>query len=258
MPLKNVFDLKDIVDVELAAVSNRITGVTVVQKYGKNSDLDTGTAPEDIWEGGGVYTGFPTGAAETLSVFSSSPLDTAAGTGARSVTVMGLNASYVSTQETITLNGVTPVASVNQYVRCTFMITATSGSNNQAFNAGIITVRHTTTVANVFHQMPAGLNTVNNTAFTIPAGKTGYLRYLNSVIQGGSSSWAEANIWTRAFGQSPRVRRPYTVAFGSAYSAEIYGGIVFPEKSDIILRVTSVSANNISFAGGYDLILVDN
>lgn len=33
---------------------------------------------------------------------------------------------------------------------------------------------------------------------------------------------------------------------------------VFTEKSDLVLRVTSVSANNTSVNGGYDLLLVKN
>lgn len=246
------------IDFEFDIAAGRASGVSIVQKYGKNADIDTGSVPEDIWDGSGVYTGFPTGAAETVDVFSSSVNDTAAGSGARTMFISGLDANYAAISETITLNGTTPVTSANQYTRCTFAYIVTSGSSNQAFNAGIITVRHTTTTSNVFQQMQVGTNTVNNSAYTIPAGKTGYVKYINSVIQGNVSAYADVHIWTRAFGQSPRLRRPYTVAFGSVYTAVVYGGIVFPEKSDIILRVVSVSGNNIVLAGGYDLILVDN
>lgn len=57
-------------------------GLSLVLKFGRNPDVDTG-ASEDIWNGGGLYTGFPTtGSAEPLGVASSSANDTAAGTGA--------------------------------------------------------------------------------------------------------------------------------------------------------------------------------
>lgn len=44
-------------------------------KYGRNAEIDIGTTPEDIWEGGGVYTGFNATANENLELFSSSAND---------------------------------------------------------------------------------------------------------------------------------------------------------------------------------------
>ena len=39
---------------------------------------------------------------------------------------------------------------------------------------------------------------------------------------------------------------------------EIYGGLVFTEKSDIVIRITAASTTNLSVSAGYDLILVKN
>lgn len=38
----------------------------------------------------------------------------------------------------------------------------------------------------------------------------------------------------------------------------IFGGLVFTEKSDIIIRINTCSANNTPINGGYDLILIKN
>lgn len=38
----------------------------------------------------------------------------------------------------------------------------------------------------------------------------------------------------------------------------IYGGLVFTEKSDIVIRCDLVSGNNVVMNAGYDLILVEN
>ena len=58
-----------------------VPGISELSKFGRNSEIDTATDPEDIWNGGGLYTGFPDGAAETIDVFSSSILDDDGNTG---------------------------------------------------------------------------------------------------------------------------------------------------------------------------------
>lgn len=51
--------------------------VSYVFVFGHNPDADCSSADEDIWDGGGVYPGFPSGAGEQLTVSSSSASDTA-------------------------------------------------------------------------------------------------------------------------------------------------------------------------------------
>lgn len=53
----------------------KIPNYSINTKFGRNNDIDTGSAPEDVWNGGGSYTGFNCTAAETLSVVSSSAND---------------------------------------------------------------------------------------------------------------------------------------------------------------------------------------
>lgn len=62
----------DNLDTQSLIVEDRVPGRSYVLKFGRNVDIDTATVPEDLWNGGGVYAGFPTGAAEEFEVFSSS------------------------------------------------------------------------------------------------------------------------------------------------------------------------------------------
>jgi hypothetical protein len=65
-------------------------------------------------------------------------------------------------------------------------------------------------------------------------------------------------LWIREINKAPRLRRPFVIGSNSPVKDEIYGGIRIPEKTDIILRLTSASANNLDVTGGYDLIIVDD
>lgn len=50
-------------------------GFSINAVDGRNADIDTGTAPEDVWNGGDDYTGFDCVQAETLSIVSTSVND---------------------------------------------------------------------------------------------------------------------------------------------------------------------------------------
>lgn len=246
------------IDTETTIAEGRIEGYSIVNKFGRNTDISTGTVPEGVWGGGGTYTGWAT-AAETIQVLSSSANDTAAGSGARTIRVTGLDANYNVQNETLTLNGTTPVTSTNTFIRVHTAQITTSGSSNTAFNAGTITVRQSTTTANVFLSMAIGTNQTNCSAYTVPAGYTGYMRHITGAIRGGSNANMNGAVYVKANGTAaPRLRRPFTINSSFVLFDVIYGGLVFTEKTDIILRITACSGNSIEVVGGYDLILVKN
>jgi hypothetical protein len=79
---------------ELQVSRGQIPGHDFVHKFGYNPTI--GVTDETIWSQGGVYV-YPT-TASTMYISSSSTADTAAGTGARTVTVSGLDADLVSSK----------------------------------------------------------------------------------------------------------------------------------------------------------------
>ena len=85
---------------ELQVARGQIQGHKTLFKFGNNSDINGSL--ETIWSHGGLYSYLA--AASVLKVSSSSANDAAAGTGARTVTLAGLDASYNEISETVSLN----------------------------------------------------------------------------------------------------------------------------------------------------------
>lgn len=240
----------------ITLAEGKMAGYSVVNKFGKNSDIDTGSVPEDIWEGGGLYTGFPDTAGELIEVLSSSANDSSAGTGARTVQLQGLDENFELQSEIVTLNGTTPVDTVGTYVRMHTARVLSAGSGQ--VNEGTITFRHTTTTANVFAGMLPGKNQTNVAAYTIPAGKTGYIRRIHGSLRRGNAGTADGSMWIRNFGEVFRSRRPFTFGVNSRLIDEVSFGLRMGEKTDITMRIDIISANNGDVTGGFDIILVDN
>lgn len=248
--MKNVFPIYT--DIATATVLDWVPTVQVINKFGRNIDVDTGTVPEDVWNGGGVYTGFPTGAPEEFEVFSSSASDT----GVLTFTYLESSSSFAYKQASVTLNGTTPVPTGITGFR---MHTARYASGNPTtFNIGTITLRHRTTTANIFCQMPIGRSQTNVSAYTVPSGHTASLKRLFCRVVGATAGYVEGALWVRTNGGSPRLRRPFTSAQQDHFEEFIEGGLSIEANSDIIVRITAASANNLDVIGGYDLIISEN
>lgn len=229
-----------------------VSGYSIVNKFGVNADVDTATVPEDIWNGGGVYTGFPLTAPEELQVFSSSASDV----GTLTIYYLATNTSTAYSTTTVTLNGTT---AVNTGVTAYRVNRATYDSGDDTtFNIGTITVRHRTTTANVFCALPIGKSQTNVAAYTIPYGMTGKLVRVYSHLNSATSGSYEGDIWVREFGASPRLRFPFNGASSVRFSEKPYGGITLPAMTDFTMRIISVTANNLDITGGFDLILIKN
>ena len=124
---------------ELQVARGQITMHSSVIVFGYNPDVDT--AEESVWPDGGTVP-HPT-TASVLKISSSSTDDTAAGTGARTVVIVGLDGSYNQVSETVTLNGQTAVNTTNSYLYVNQFYVASVGSggaNAGNINAGTGTV----------------------------------------------------------------------------------------------------------------------
>ena len=153
----------------------QITGHSVIHVFGFNPDVDTNE--ETVWPIDGLL-GHPA-SPTIMTISSSSTDDAAAGTGARTVFIEGVNGTGGLATETVILNGQTEVNTVNTYDAIERMVVLTAGSGGK--NAGIIYAGTGTVTAGVpavpYSAMGAGENTSLVGHWTCPAGYTGYVVY---------------------------------------------------------------------------------
>lgn len=231
---------------------------TLVTLQGNNASV--GTAAETLWDGSTAFA-YPASALAT-TVSSGSANDAAAGTGARTVFIEGLNANYVYVSETATLNGQTGVALTNSYLRVFKCTAVTAGSGG--VNAGIVYVGTgaiTTGVPAVINcQMAVGNNVSMSAMYTIPAGKQGILaKVWFSTIQSTAGERETCQVW---YATPSGIIQPIITVIGTLSSGVIDVSScadiplqVFPEKTDIELRATS-STGTSTVTGGATLLVI--
>lgn len=161
-------------DFGLAVAKGDLSNYEIRHVFGYNPDVDSGTE-ETIWTAGGLYVHLDT--PTILTVSSTSANDTSAGTGARTVYILGINSTGGEVSETVTLNGQTAVNTTHTYTEIQTAQVLTVGSGGQ--NAGSISLGTGTVTAgvpaNIYGHILAGENQSLMGHYTVPAGYTGYL-----------------------------------------------------------------------------------
>ena len=123
-------------DVYTAVSLGLVDGVSRVTALGNRVGINTGV-PEDVWTGGLDYPWMS--AATSLEIVSDNAADTSSGTGARTVTISGLDTNFRQVSQTVSMNGTTAAAIPTQLIRINSARVLTSGTGKT--NAGILTVR---------------------------------------------------------------------------------------------------------------------
>src|SRR5271167_2322991 len=136
-----------------------------------------------------TYT--PSTSAGQRSLASSSASDTAAGSGAQTVTINYLDASFVQHSETLSLNGTTPVATVGtNYLYIESIVVTTVGSGQ--INAGIISLyTNNNGTGTVIGSIAVGDQQTWWAHHYVPAGVTCYITCLSA---GGTVVAGDVNL----------------------------------------------------------------
>ena len=239
----------DMGDFGLSVARGLESGISRINKFGRNTDIDT--TQEDIWDGGGDYT-YSTSADITHAVSSS-----ASDTG--TIEVQGLDANWALVSQTATLTGTTAVALTTPLIRCFRCKNTSAAAAVGNIQIGVGTTTSSFSAANLRAQITISFEQTLMAQFTIPDNTTGYLlNFWGNSNKSNATSAADVSIWSRDFGGVFRIQSPTgLISAGSSHFQHNYTTYPsFAAKTDI--RMTAVGGTtNFDISAGFDLYLVD-
>lgn len=234
---------------ELNVSRDKVRGAFHVIKFGTNDDVDG--ALETIWDAGGLYTYLTTAA--TVTVTSTDADDSASGTGARTVTVEGLDANYNLVSETLTVGGGAGTVEFYRVFRAYVASAGSSGSNEGtiSISSGGTTLAQIRAVGSPTLR---GLGQTFMSLYTVPAGYTGYIFDWNV-----STAKADGDVFLLKRLSNDGAWRTQDSMHTNINSIE--RSYKFPlkieEKADIEVRALSPT-NNMKCASTFCILLIQN
>jgi hypothetical protein len=240
---------------DLQVSRGQIQGHSAFCHFGINTNV--ATSNETVWIGSSGIYAFPT-VASVMKISSSSNNDDAAGTGARTILVSGLNANYELVEEIVALDGQTAVNTTNSYIRVNKMTVLTAGDTGTS--AGNI-YAGTGDVSNgipfvVVNQTGVLANETESSFYTVPAGYTAFL-YAWTMSSGNitADEWTRFTLRVRPFGGVFGVKAQYHIAGSGIYECMVIYPVAIPAKADIdVLAATSDGAASVS--SQFQIVLV--
>lgn len=151
-----------------------VAGHAPLTAFGARENVAVIANGSDVWRGTATTQPYPAAAGEQLAIASTSAADASAGTGVRSVDIHYLDASGNPQEETVVLNGVTPVllaASAVRFVQ--YLHTLSCGTDGVA--VGDITLYQNGDPTRVYKRISVGGNETVDAMRMVPAGQTFYL-----------------------------------------------------------------------------------
>lgn len=222
-------------DFNLQVARGHVPGHTTVNIYGYQIAVAQTFIP--IWENATAYT-YPVTA--TTMRLAGTNGDTA------TITINGLNAAYELTSESLVMNGATPVATVNSYLRINNMSVSAGSATNPA---GVVTLKDPTNTT-IYAQINAGVGRTQMAIYTVPAGYTFFLSRIdvNTSLNGNNHATYQNKTVTAAGVVQLTQQAPFAIN----YHTQRVMPRPFAEKTDIQLMAkvdSSTGAISISQEG---------
>lgn len=231
-----------------------VPGFSTLDKFGENPIITTTTDPEDIWEGGSLYTYSTTADIQSIA-------STAADT--QDISILGLDENWEEVEQTVTLTGTTRVALPTPLIRVYRM--ENEGSTNLTgvvrcyTGTGTIPAEGDPSIRAIINN---GNNQTLMALYTVPAGKVGFLfrGELGCKFTAGpqATDYAVVDYLSRRPGGVFKIKKRLSLV---TTGVPIYQDTrsfpdIVPEMTDIVLRVEEVSAD-MGVWGAFDMLIVD-
>lgn len=237
-------------DLGINIAKDLVRGTDSINKFGYNPTANV--VWETIWTPG-IPMVYPNNSTN-VSITSTSADDTPLGTGAQTVLLEGLDADYNAITETVTLNGLGPVMSTNNFIRLSRMLVASAGS--AMGSVGIIKAYidgvQVSEISNAYD------NQSLQATYTIPKGKTGYITgMMCNAGKANKSCMVGLFVRESTFGDSGVFHvKQLMELFRNTVNINFDVPIKVPEKSDIELRAKGEGPMGVG--GTFSIILEDN
>jgi len=237
---------------ELAVSAGLVPGVTGVNKFGRNSNVDSNTK-EEIWDGSAAYV-FP---ATALMTSISQTTDQAAMRG-QVVEIQGLDANWdLKVQEaTLDASDTTTVVTLGtaliRVFRMKVLADVVTDQDIRVHNAG---------ETQDYAIITAGNNQALMAIYTVPNGKTAYMCNLYGSISPETNkdpTKMQFELWASDRDNSCAAQIKHTVGFiTGTYEKNFCPYQKFTQKTDIFITSTP-TGKAADVSAGFDLYLVDN
>jgi len=247
--------IEENMSINMLDISMGKPGYAYVNKFGRNTDVDSGTRA-DVWDGGTTAIGGQTYTYSTTADITHIVSDAA---DTVNIEVQGLDANWEEVTQTKTLTGTTGVALDTPLIRVFRMknIDSTAAAGNIQCGVGAVTTSFT--AANLRAQITLGFEQTLMAIYTVPANKKAYLTNfwcdMNRSVTSGSCNF---DMFARSEGGVFRVQTTTaSVGAGTSHFQHQYEPYPsFNAKTDIKITADA-SANNTDISAGFDLILVN-
>ena len=218
---------------DLQVARGQIDAHSTVNIYGVQASVTTTYVP--VWENASAYT-YP---ASATTMHLASSVNTGADKTGTTVLIQGLDSTYTSISETLTLNGTTAVVTTKSYLRINSISVASVTSSTMP--TGVITLKDLTDTT-TYAQIAAGLGRSQMSIYTVPAGYTLYLSRIDAYTSANGYSADFISYRNYSITSSGVVNTTQQAPFTNTYHAQRVMPRPFTEKTDIQLQARA-SAN---------------